>query len=307
MSMTDTTKENRSNTGQHNKTSVSHYLVMRSHLDIVDRKPTFGPFDDLPRYWVDGHKGLTQFNNIFSLMIPEGEKFFIRSVMRVKKDIKDPQLLDDIISFSKQEAHHAKAHIEFNNALRKHGYDVDGFTQFTKGYFNLVERIIPAKNALALTVFMEHLTAVMAEGAHRFPELQEGLPKEARDFWDWHAVEEMEHKSVAFDVLTEIGGGYFTRILTAVIFITLCIFSMIFITPALVISEMISNRGKEEPSEKSVTLKELEAIRPGVMGEWNKFVWKSFKDYFKPGFHPWQNNNIEYITRWRENNTLKSS
>ncbi len=307
MSTTDTAVANRSDTDQEEQASVSKYLVMRSHLDIVNRKPTFEPFDDLPRYWVDGHKGLTQFNNIFSLVIPEGEKFFIRSVMRVKKDIKDPQLLDDIISFSKQEAHHAKAHIEFNNVLRKHGYDVDGFTKFTKRYFYVVEKFLPAKIALALTVFMEHLTAVMAEGAHRFPELQEGLPKEARDFWDWHAVEEMEHKSVAFDVLTEIGGGYFTRTLTAGIFITLCIISMTFITPVLMILGMMTNRGKDKPAEKSVTLKELEAMRPGVMGEWNKFVWQSFKKYFHPGFHPWQNDDIEYITRWREKNTLRSN
>ena len=119
--MIDTTEANRSETNQKDNPTASKYLVMRSHLDIVHRKPTFGPFDDLPRYWVDGHKGLTQFNNIFSLVIPEGEKFFIRSVMRVKKDIKAPQLLNDIISFSKQTAHHAKAHIKFNNSLKKPG------------------------------------------------------------------------------------------------------------------------------------------------------------------------------------------
>ena len=95
MPTTDINEASRSNINQDKKTSISKYLVMRSHLDIVNRRPTFGPFDDLPRYWVDGHKGLTTFNNVFSLMIPEGEKFFIRSVMRVKKDIKDPQLLED--------------------------------------------------------------------------------------------------------------------------------------------------------------------------------------------------------------------
>jgi predicted metal-dependent hydrolase len=146
-----------------------------------------------------------------------------------------------------------------------------------------------------------------AVDAHRFPKLQEGLPKEAIDFWDWHAIEEMEHKSVAFDVLTEIGGGYFNRMLTTVIFITLCAVSMIFLTPALVISEKITNRGKAKPADKSVTLKALEVMRPGVMGEWNKFIWQSFKNYFKPGFHPWQNNDIEYITHWREKNTFKPS
>lgn len=282
-------------------TQPGKYQSTRSNLDIAHRKPPVGPFDKLPRYWVSGHRGMTIFQNIFSMVIPEGEKFFVRSVMRVKDQVKDPELLEDMRAFGKQEAYHAKAHIEFNNAIQKHGYDVDGFTRSTKRFFNLVEKFLPAKVGLALTVFLEHITALGAESAHRYPELNEDWPIEAKEFWEWHAIEEMEHKSVAFDVLTEVGGGYFTRVLTALGFMTWwTILGVSIGVPAIIFSKLFSKPITH--SEKSTTFAELDKLNPGVFKEMQNFCWQYFLDYFKPGFHPWQKDHVAYIRDWREKN-----
>jgi len=282
---------------------TNKYLEMRSNLEIVNRKPNLGPFDDLPEYWSDGHKGLTIAQNIFSLVIPEGEMFFVRSVMRVKNQIKDPQLLKDITNFAKQEAYHAKAHQEFNNALRKYGYDVDGFAKGTKGMFNLIEKFMPAKVGLAVTAFSEHLTAMGAESAHRYPQLQDDWPKEARDIWDWHAIEEMEHKSVAFDVLTEIGGGYFTRVLSAIGFLAfLSLIVLFWVLPVSFYKRRFTKEARPGRTPSSVTFKDVSRKHPGVFREMNHFMWEYFKDYFKPGFHPLQRDHTVYIKAWRENN-----
>ena len=276
---------------------------MRSQLDIVNRKPPLGPFDELPEYWSDGHKGLTIAQNIFSLVIPEGEMFFVRSVMRVKNKISDPQLLEDINNFAKQEAYHAKAHQQFNDSLRQHGYDVDAFSKATKGMFNLIEKIMPAKVCLGITAFLEHLTAMGAEGAHKYPQLQDDWPKEAREIWDWHAIEEMEHKAVAFDVLNEVGGGYFTRIFTAIGFLLFNVLAVLFwIIPVTFYKRRFTNSPRPGRTPSSVTMKDISARHPGVFKDMNHFMWEYFKDYFKPSFHPWQRDHVSYIKEWREQN-----
>jgi len=280
---------------------TNKYLALRSNLEIVNRKPALGPFNDLPEYWSDGHKGLTMAQNIFSLVIPEGEMFFVRSVMRVKKQIKDPQLLEDITNFAKQEAYHAKAHQQFNNALRKYGYNVDKYAHGTKGLFNLIEKFMPAKFGLGVTAFLEHLTAMGAESAHRYPQLQDNWPKEAREIWDWHAIEEMEHKSVAFDVLSEIGGGYFTRVFSAIGFMMIVTIAAVFwVLPVSYYKRRFTKEAYPGRTPSSVTFKEISRRHPGVFREMNQFMWEYFKDYFKPGFHPWQRNHVEYIKAWRD-------
>lgn len=279
------------------------YRKLRANLDIVARKPPVGPFDELPEYWADGHKGLTIGQNIFSLVIPEGEMFFVRSVMRVKHKINDPQLLEDITNFAKQEAYHAKAHIQLNESLRKHGYDVDAYTKSTKFMFNFIEKFLPAKFGLGVTSFLEHITAMGAESAHRYPELQEDWPKEAREIWDWHAIEEMEHKSVAFDVLTEIGGGYFTRIFSAIGFIWIGMMMILcWDIPFYLYRKHIRKDSLPGSTPSSVTIKQLNKRHPGVMKRMNRFMAAYFWDYFKPGFHPWQKDHEGYIRAWREKN-----
>jgi predicted metal-dependent hydrolase len=288
---------------EHAETDKNIYLEQRSGLDIVNRKPELGPFDELPEYWADGHKGLTMAQNIFSLVIPEGEMFFVRSVMRVKNKVKDPQLLEDIQNFAKQEAYHSKVHIEFNNTLRKHGYDVDGFSRGTKGLFKLLEKIMPAKFNLGVTAFLEHLTAMGAEGAFRYRELQEDWPKEAVEMWEWHAVEEMEHKSVAFDVLENIGGGYFWRIFSAIGFLSIATFFALFwIVPVSWYKNKFTDEARPGRTPSKVRLKDIEAKHPGVMKRMNGFMWNYFKDYFRPDFHPWEKDHSKYIEMWKAEN-----
>lgn len=278
----------------------STYREKRSNLAIVNRKPQLGPFDDLPEYWSDGHKGLTIAQNIFSLVIPEGEMFFVRSVMRVKNQITDPELLEDITNFAKQEAYHAKVHVEFNETLRKHGYQVDDFAKGTKGLFNLLEKFMPAKFNLGVTAFLEHVTAMGAESAFRYRELQQDWPKEARELWEWHAVEEMEHKSVAFDVLTETGGGYFWRIFSAIGFLSIVLFFALFwIIPISFYKNRFTNEPRPGRTPSTVTIKDLNAKHPGVLKKMNLFMWEYFKDYFRPNFHPWEKDHVKYIEMWK--------
>ncbi len=46
---------------------------------------------------------------------------------------------------------------------------------------------------------LEHFTAILAHQLLADPRHLEGAEKETADLWRWHAVEEIEHKGVAYD------------------------------------------------------------------------------------------------------------
>ncbi len=52
---------------------------------------------------------------------------------------------------------------------------------------------------LAITVALEHFTAIMAHSLLTEKDPLPGAPAEVLRLWQWHAIEEVEHKAVAFD------------------------------------------------------------------------------------------------------------
>ena len=54
---------------------------------------------------------------------------------------------------------------------------------------------------------MEHFTATLARLLLTDPLIKQKTTQESRNLWEWHALEELEHKSVAFDALKAIGGN----------------------------------------------------------------------------------------------------
>ncbi len=68
-------------------------------------------------------------------------------------------------------------------------------------------RKLPKVEQLAATVVMEHYTATLARLLLTDPLIKQKTFQESRSLWEWHALEELEHKSVAFDVLNAIDGN----------------------------------------------------------------------------------------------------
>ena len=99
--------------------------------EIVYRRPDFGDFDGLPKYWAGGNPEASFAQGFFSLVIPEGEKFFIRSVNALRDEAQAPELRQDVKAFALQEASHTRAHLVFNQALSAHGFEPDEATRST--------------------------------------------------------------------------------------------------------------------------------------------------------------------------------
>jgi predicted metal-dependent hydrolase len=181
---------------------------------IRPRSPRFD-FSTVPRRWFARSVIGTHMANGLNLLFPAGERFFVRSVRHYLDRIDDPQLREDIKGFSGQEGLHAYAHERYFESLEKQGFEIRGFLKFYEKFaYGFVEKIAPAELRLAATAACEHFTATMAANA---------LAREAdgtmvvqdptmRALFLWHAVEEIEHRAVAFDVLQAVNPNYELRV-----------------------------------------------------------------------------------------------
>ena len=171
--------------------SEGEITVRRMDLEFPESMPTF---------WFDGNPFLTAMLASLSAAFPPGERFFIHSVRHYLPGIEDPELQQRARAFIGQEANHTKEHIAFNRFLDASGFPAKSMEEYaTRGIQALQERSKPEWN-LARTAALEHFTAIMAGAMLEHPELLERMSPHAATLWAWHAIEEIEHRSVAFDV-----------------------------------------------------------------------------------------------------------
>jgi len=247
---------------------------------IPVRKPQW-TFSDLV-----GQKPRSDFGRMMfgamSLVFPEGERFFIRSVKHFAGQINDEKLTQDVKNFIGQEAQHGKLHETFNKAVLGHEYDIEPFLNWYKStMFDFVEKrateILGPKLALSITAAAEHFTATWAAHGLSSGYLEQHITNQnLLDFMQWHAVEEIEHKHVAFDVLQEVDDSYLLRV-AGMLF---CAALLPFVISVAFVS--LATQAKN--------LDIFAFFRDGISEGKNGSIISSFfpaiVEYFKPGFHP---------------------
>ena len=235
-------------------------------------------FDDLPKHWFFGHPVHTAVVNALSLLFPAGERFFIRSVKHFEDRVTDPELKAAMRAFYGQEAHHQKEHLAANRAMEAQGFELESFMRWWEHFgFEVVEPRFAPEVRLAATAAAEHFTATLAEFALTGTNLEHAHPA-MRALLRWHAAEEIEHKSVAFDVLQTVDPRYRTRVLGFVVVSLVLGYGWIRATRHLLRQDS-SPRGPMPPTarERLPRLVRRVAVR--------------LADYLKPGFHPEQHDN----------------
>ncbi len=177
---------------------------------IKPRKPKFD-FASVPKHWFAGSRVASHIANGVNMLFPHGERFFVRSVNHFLDELDDPELVARAKGFFGQEGRHASAHDDYNDMLRDHGFEIDGFLAMFEKWGTRTENAASPELRLACTAAAEHFTAIMAENAFQQRVLDTAHPV-MRDLLLWHAAEEIEHKSVAFDVLQQVNPSYALRI-----------------------------------------------------------------------------------------------
>lgn len=173
------------------------------HDPITVRRMDFAFTPDIPENWGNGNPMVTALLAGLSAVFPPGERYFIESVRHYADRVMDPELKERIRGFIGQEANHTKEHIAFNKFIGARGIPVEKFERFVDARLkDLKQRSSPAAN-LARTAALEHMTAFLASALLDFGDFLEFTHPTVAAFWMWHAIEEIEHRSVAFDVYKE--------------------------------------------------------------------------------------------------------
>lgn len=248
------------------------------------------PTGSLNRHYVDGDLVMSHVVAVLSAMFPEGEDFFVRSVRRFSESVTDPDLKAQVAGFIGQEVTHGREHQALNERLQQMGYPTRRVDRMVRRMLTLGERVLPPITCLAITAALEHYTAALAETLLSERRAQDLLGStEVRSMLLWHAVEESEHKAVAFDVYRTAGGTERHRIwMMRVVSV-----SFILAVVAHTVVSMLADRATYNPPR---LVRSVAALRHSPF--LSRAVLRRIRAYNKSGFHPDDNDNTELLERW---------
>jgi predicted metal-dependent hydrolase len=265
---------------------------------MSQRKPPRAPitvrrmdfdFTGVPRYWADNSPFLTHVLNALTATFPVGERFFVDSVRAFQHRITDPDLRAQVSAFIGQEAMHAKEHDSYNQYADAHGVDLAAIEKEISARLDYLRKNMSPERQLAVTCAMEHFTAIMAEGFLTNPEMFDHLHPSMALLWQWHAVEENEHKAVAYDVFQQEVGDYWLRVRVMM----LCT-SMFLFNQTRFQLRLLREDGKLTPREWLRGMNRLWG-RKG----WFRAMIPSYFEYYKRDFHPWQHDTRALLEEWK--------
>ncbi|MCX8563878.1 metal-dependent hydrolase [Mycolicibacterium mucogenicum] len=245
------------------------------------------------KYFVAGDMVFSHFVAGLSGAFPPGEEGFIRSVRRFADRITDPELKKRVAGFIGQESMHGQEHRHLNEKLVAMGYPIAWWdSKRLKDRQIRFEDRLPAHVHLALTAAAEHYTAVLAERVLSSDELQ-SIPADA-EVWhllNWHALEELEHKSVAFDVYRAVGGTERTRIAVMAVACTLLLPLTLVSLAVSVGSDPVARRHPGRLARETYDL---------FTGPIFQGLLPDLAVYLRPGFHPDDVDTSALAEQWRD-------
>lgn len=260
-------------------------------LTISPRDRDFGRKAKAERWWVNGDPVATAIMNALSVTFPEGEKFFIESVVKFKDRVEGP-LKDQVKAFVRQEAMHTREHIAFNNVVVEAGYKIEGIEERSLARLEIARSRHPVAQ-LAVTTAMEHFTAILAEDILTNPERTKGADPDTARLWKWHSIEEIEHKSVAYDVFLAVTAGLsdFKRwsIRTRIMALTTYNFVQ---NMSGHVADLLRQDGLDPKACRGRALKVLFGKGGMLRGRIGQYL-----AYYRPGFHPWLQDNRDLIAK----------
>ena len=252
--------------------------------------------------WLDGNEVATAVFNAMSLTFPDGERLFIDAVKAYRSEVSG-KLAQDVKDFITQEAIHSREHHLLNNQIDRTKYPVAEIEAAINENIAL-GRSGGRFRMLMATICLEHFTAMMADlmigldvdGVPLFSKTDPALER----LWRWHAMEETEHKAVAYDVFLEATSDlpaikrYFRRSLSMLIITRHFTENITQYAAKLLVADGY------DPKDATRAVKAFLWKKPALFGK----GWKVWLSWFKPGFHPWDHDNRDVMAKWKEEFTL---
>ncbi len=266
---------------------LSNSLTQSAHPHLPIRALQIDFSQGFERRWFGGDAFRSAYFNAMSMTFPVGEQSFIDSIkgvdhlidQRIESETERADLRSQLTDFSAQEATHRHIHAQYNAVLK------------TQGFENHVEKRIEKRlerfstehpmNMLAATCAYEHYTAILSDIMLKNPAASDAMQPMMRRLWLWHALEETEHKAVAFDLYKRLGGherGRIAAYLLAMVFFQIDAFLQI-----------TNNLRRDGALWKPSTLWGMLTFYFGRPSRGNGWIWMTTRPllaYFKRDFHP---------------------
>lgn len=245
------------------------------------------------RYWHSNDPVITHFFNALQATFPEGERFFIESARDTRdamsKSRLSDKLNDEIQQFIRQEAYHGREHDAWCEALEQLGYDrMPAYDEELREMRKWSRKNVSPLTRLSMTAASEHFTASIASiFLYQRPELLENADEPFRSLLLYHALEEVEHKAVCYDLFQQAGGGYRLRQVGLVLAL-------------MDIMRQVKKRHiyllKADGLWNRKTRRQARMLVWGPKG----LVWALLPktlNYLRPGFHPWETDERSALLR----------
>lgn len=257
------------------------------NVEIVPRNRQFNIEEVLATNWHSDDAFKTAFFDAMSILFPLGEQFFIDSVKEFRDEIEDPELQRRVRGFMAQESIHRREHQRYNEILcRARRVPLEKMEAVVERRQALARKHLRPIQRLSATVALEHLTAILADATFRNPEGLDGAHPEMKALWHWHALEETEHKSVAFDVFAAAGGSHWRRRLSMAL-VTIEFTQHVIRNMRLLLRDYEGSRMKLWFGGPKFLFGKKGALR-GLM--------RPYLDFYKKDFHPWDHDNRELVS-----------
>jgi uncharacterized protein len=254
------------------------------HFDISGRRTDT---------WLGGDAIGTAVFNAVSMSFPEIERLSMDAVREYRPQLSG-RLLEEARAFIAQEAVHSREHRSINSLVDRHRYPVDAIEARMRGQLLRVRERGPLA-MLGVTIALEHFTAMMADLLLGDERLLAGAPPDVARLWQWHALEEFEHRAVAFDVFAEATKAWTPRNRQRVRNLIMRNVTIGFLWRVI---------------GSAVRLLAADGMNLGVAYArvlWFLFAspgpfrrsWRRYRDWYRADFHPSQHDNRALLERWR--------
>ncbi|WP_374224398.1 metal-dependent hydrolase [Streptomyces sp. ISL-94] len=293
---------NGTGTGADSDTGTGTSYVISPRRVAFDWKTT-------PLHWIPGEPTATHVINVLHLLLPAGERWFVKVFKEGLPLVTDPELRKDVKGFMGQEATHSVQHSYVLDHLAEQRLPTEAYTQHVDFLFEKLLGETPPFGApvparewlrfrLALVAAIEQFTAVLGDWVLRAEGLDRaGADEIMLDLLRWHGAEEVEHRSVAFDMYQHCGGAGLPRYARR-------IEGMVVVAPVLAwlwvwgASYLIRNDPELGGRPRYTLRAHNRAVAKGLLPTWRE-LGTAIPRYFRRSYHPSQEGSlrraVEYL------------
>ena len=270
---------------------TSSTTVTPADLTISVRDRRFARAHTPRRWWLNNDPVATAWMNALSATFPRGEAFFIESVKAFREGA-SPRLEAEIRAFVRQEINHTREHIVFNKLAESAGYDISFIDRRVEELLGQLKGRPQILN-LAATMALEHFTAMLGHELLANPQLLDGADPELADLWRWHAIEEIEHKGVAYDTWLHATRDWSRWRRWRVKSIMMLLVTVRFIKHRWQETAQLLRQDGLTGARWQLRIASYLLVRPGFL----RRIAPQWAAYFLPGFHPWNHDDRHLIGR----------